>query len=107
MRRTTFSEAPELEENMPPQRRQVLAGLKEETWPLLKSDSKTPASADTTAANTRQLIGDYIALERCCATDETTPCGCQQFRRTHNHPNRAGNQSHPGHGRYSKKHYRI
>jgi hypothetical protein len=49
----------------------------------------------------------YIALERCCATDETTPCGCQQFRRTHNHPNRAGHQSHPGHGRYSKKHYRI
>jgi hypothetical protein len=47
--------------------------------------------------------GSYIALERCCAEG----CACPQFRRTHNQQNRAGHQSHPGHGRYSKRQYRI
>lgn len=47
--------------------------------------------------------GSYIALDRCAATDETKPCGCEHFVRAY----RPGNQSHPGHGRYSKKHYRI
>lgn len=60
--------------------------------------------------------GSYVALEGCCHAEpraDAEPataaerCPCTQFRRTHNQQNRAGHQSHPGHGRYSKKHYRI
>ncbi|HLW84802.1 MAG TPA: hypothetical protein VKR60_06260 [Candidatus Sulfotelmatobacter sp.] len=58
--------------------------------------------------HTANDAGSYIALGSCTAQNGVTGrCSCQQFRRTHNQQHRAGKQSHPGHGRYSKKHYRI